>query len=44
MHNTPPPTVFISYSWDSPGHRDWVRSLADRLMDNGIKVMLDQCE
>lgn len=36
------PTVFISYSWDDPTHKDWVRSLAERLVTNGIAVALDQ--
>lgn len=34
--------VFISYSHDSDQHREWVRSLAEYLLDNGIDVMLDQ--
>jgi hypothetical protein len=35
-------TVFISYSWDSKDHKDWVRKLADYLIDNGVNVILDQ--
>ncbi|MCX7113626.1 MAG: SUMF1/EgtB/PvdO family nonheme iron enzyme [Proteobacteria bacterium] len=41
-HPPSPPTVFISYSWDSPIHKDWVKTLADRLIGNGIKVIFDQ--
>src|SRR6266404_5552879 len=33
---------FISYSWDSNEHRDWVRQLGCDLVDNGVDVLLDQ--
>jgi len=36
-----PPKVFISYSWTSPGHQQRVRQWAERLMDDGIDVVLD---
>jgi hypothetical protein len=36
------PKVFISYSHDSPQHKDWVRSLASALRVNGIDAVLDQ--
>ncbi len=36
------PTVFISYSHDSDGHRDWVYQLACRLVESGVEVVLDQ--
>jgi len=37
------PKVFISYSWDSVSHRDWVRDLATRMrLKSGIDVSLDQ--
>jgi hypothetical protein len=36
------PKVFISYSHDSPEHREWVRKLAEGLMRNGIDTILDQ--
>lgn len=36
------PTVFISYSWDSPEHSDWVLNLATKLMENGVYVILDK--
>ncbi|MEM8526201.1 MAG: toll/interleukin-1 receptor domain-containing protein [Bacteroidota bacterium] len=36
------PTVFISYAWDDSAHKDWVKRLADRLLDNRIEVLLDQ--
>ncbi len=34
--------VFISYSWEDDKHKEWVRSLTDRLLDNGIDATLDQ--
>ena len=36
------PTAFISYSWDSDKHRDWVQDLARRLRNDGVDVKLDQ--
>ena len=36
------PTVFISYSWDSQSHIDWVLNLANTLVNNGVDVLLDQ--
>jgi len=36
------PTVFISYSWDSLEHVDWVLNLATKLMENGVNVILDK--
>jgi TIR domain len=35
------PTAFISYSHDSPEHKEWVRSFAEDLRHNGIEVILD---
>lgn len=37
-----PVRAFISYSWDSEDHKDWVRELADGLASNGIDITLDQ--
>ncbi len=34
--------VFISYSHDSDQHKDWVLTLATRLVNNGVDVILDQ--
>lgn len=42
LHNSAPPKVFISYSWESEEHKAWVRSLAERLTKNGVNVRLDQ--
>ena len=36
------PSIFISYSWDSESHKDWVRKLADKLIHDGIHVIIDQ--
>jgi tetratricopeptide (TPR) repeat protein len=37
-----PPKVFISYSHDSDEHKDRVLALADRLLDDGLEVILDE--
>lgn len=36
------PRVFISYSWDSEEHKEWVRSLALSLRNTGIDAVIDQ--
>ena len=36
------PKVFISYSWTSAQHEQWVLELADRLSGDGIVVTLDK--
>lgn len=36
------PSAFVSYSWDSDEHKDWVCNLATRLRNEGIDVTLDQ--
>lgn len=39
------PTTFISYAYDSPEHKRWVRQLADDLISRyGVPVLLDQYE
>ena len=43
-HETRPPTVFISYSHDSPEHADRVLALSDHLRADGIDCILDQYE
>ena len=35
------PKVFFSYSWTSPVHQELVRSWADRLLADGVEVILD---
>ena len=39
---TLPPRVFISYSHDSPVHKQWVLKLASDLRTNGVDAVLDQ--
>ncbi|WP_118975761.1 toll/interleukin-1 receptor domain-containing protein [Taibaiella koreensis] len=34
--------VFISYSWSTPAHEDWVVELANRLVQDGVDVALDK--
>lgn len=36
------PKAFISYSWDSDDHKEWVAELASRLRDDGVETILDQ--
>jgi hypothetical protein len=36
------PRVFLSYSWDDEQHCIWVRHFAERLVDFGLDVRLDQ--
>ena len=39
-----PPQVFLSYSHDSPEHKDRVLALCDRLRQDGIDAWIDQYE
>jgi hypothetical protein len=34
--------VFISYSWTSPEHADWVLNLATALVADGVEIILDK--
>lgn len=36
------PTAFISYSWDSEEHKEWVKRLGARLRSDGIDLILDE--
>ncbi len=36
------PIVFISYSWDTSEHEAWVLNLANKLVENGVDVILDK--
>ena len=40
--STAQPKVFISYSWTSPQHEQWVLDLAERLSGDGIVTILDK--
>ena len=39
---TDSPKIFISYSWTTPKHEDWVINLAERLVSDGIDVIIDK--
>lgn len=34
--------IFLSYSWTTPEHEKWIVNLAERLMSDGIEVVLDK--
>jgi hypothetical protein len=36
------PKVFVSYSWTSDEHVEWVVALAERLVADGVDVVIDQ--
>lgn len=36
------PKIFISYSWTTPEHEEWVLNLAKRLVNEGVNVTLDK--
>ncbi|MBO8169192.1 MAG: TIR domain-containing protein [Thermoanaerobacteraceae bacterium] len=36
------PKVFISYSWTTPQHEEWVIDLATRLCNHGVDVVIDK--
>jgi len=38
------PKAFISYSHDSPTHKEWVLDLASRLREDGVETILDRWE
>jgi hypothetical protein len=44
QHDERPPTAFVSYSYDSPEHKEWVLKLASRLRAHGVKATLDKWE
>lgn len=36
------PRAFLSYSWDGPEHREWVRRFAERLQgESGVEIIFD---
>ena len=41
MNGIETPKIFISYSWSSPDHQDWVESLSENLVADGIEIVLD---
>ncbi|MDQ2915061.1 MAG: toll/interleukin-1 receptor domain-containing protein [Chloroflexota bacterium] len=42
MPQSPEPVVFVSYSHDSPAHKEWVLRLASTLRSRGVDAILDQ--
>ncbi|QNN77224.1 TIR domain-containing protein [Pseudoxanthomonas mexicana] len=36
------PKLFVSYSWTTPEHEEWVIELASQLVENGVEVVLDK--
>lgn len=36
------PKLFISYSWTTPEHEQWVVSLAEEIVHSGVEVILDK--
>ncbi|WP_392561110.1 SEFIR domain-containing protein [Orbus sturtevantii] len=42
MSNPQSIKTFISYSWSSPEHEQWVLKLAEQLCENGVDVQLDK--
>lgn len=39
---TETPKIFVSYSWTTPKHEDWVINLAERLVSDGVDVIIDK--
>lgn len=37
-----PPRLFISYSWSTPEHEQWIIDLATELVNSGVEVILDK--
>lgn len=42
MSDAPSPKLFISYSWSTPDHEQWVMALATELRESGVDVILDK--
>ncbi len=36
------PKLFVSYSWSTPDHEQWVIDLATELQQSGVEVILDK--
>ena len=37
-----PPKVFVSYSWSTPDHEEWVLNLSTELRESGVDIILDK--
>ena len=44
MSAPPPPRLFVSYSWSTPKHEQWVLDLSTELVNSGVDVILDKWE
>lgn len=42
MSDARSPKLFISYSWSTPEHEQWVMALATELRESGVDVILDK--
>lgn len=42
MTTLPPPKLFVSYSWSSSAHEQWVLDLATEVINSGVEVILDK--
>jgi hypothetical protein len=42
LHMSDAPKLFVSYSWTSPAHEQWVLDLAERLTQDGVHVIIDK--
>ncbi|KFA59078.1 SEFIR domain protein [Gilliamella apicola] len=42
MTEIQPIKAFISYSWSSPEHEQWVMDLAEQLYEDGVEIILDK--
>ncbi|WP_444894992.1 SEFIR domain-containing protein [Microbulbifer sp. SSSA005] len=36
------PKVFVSYSWSTPEHEEWVLNLSTELRESGVDIILDK--
>ncbi len=41
-NDNPSQKLFVSYSWSTPEHEDWVLALAHQLSEAGVQVILDK--
>ena len=41
MSDLPTPKVFVSYAWTDEEHQKWVLGFAERLVGDGVDVVLD---
>jgi len=44
VKNTMEPKVFISYSWSNQNHQELVKHLAEKLIADGVDVIMDKLD